>query len=181
MKIYTVSDSYLDHLRKVDGKVPSNDYKNDKPYVGVVLEVNGSKYLAPLTSEKPALEKLAANHPTIFKLHAVDDEADKLGAIRILYMIPIVDSEITELDIESISDQFYKTLLNKQILFIRKNSEAIQKKAKKLYGLVINKRGAFFRNSCDFLALEKAKEEYSKPEPVGASEDKLAALKAKFS
>ncbi|WP_418113813.1 type III toxin-antitoxin system ToxN/AbiQ family toxin [Vibrio scophthalmi] len=180
MKIYTISDSYLDHLRNVDSKVPSNDYKNDKPYIGVLLEVNNCKYLAPLTSQKPSIDAIPANRPTIFKLHADDDETDKLGAIQILYMIPVVESEITELDIDSITDEFYKGLLNKQVQFIRKNSEAIQKKAKKLYNLVINNRGNFANNSCDFLALEKAKSEYTKPEKKAVSENKLAELVKKF-
>ncbi|EKO3414818.1 type III toxin-antitoxin system ToxN/AbiQ family toxin [Vibrio fluvialis] len=158
MKIYTVSNEYLTHLRSVETKVPSSSYANPKPYVGVVLEVGGMRYLAPLTSPKFSVDKFDDNNPTLFKLHAVDDKEDKLGAMRLLYMIPVLESEITELDLtiestDSRQDKNYKRMVNKQILFIRKNSEPIKKRAERLYHLA-HSQDNFKRICCDFKALE---------------------------
>jgi len=168
MKIYTVSNSYLTHLRSVESKVPSTSYSSPKPYVGVVLEVEGMKYLAPLTSPKFSVEKFDDGNPTLFKLHAVDNKEDKLGAMRLLYMIPVLESEITELDLDvydtdSDRDKKYKRMVGKQMLFIRKNADAIKKRAEKLYGLAQHQQ-PFVRICCNFKALEGAMSTYQVPE-----------------
>ncbi len=168
MKIFSVSQHYLEHLRGVETKVPSTTYDNPKPYVGVVLEVKGMKYLAPLTSPKFSVDKFADDNPTLFKLHAVDNEKDKLGAIRLLYMIPVIESEIRELDLymydtDSARDKKYKRMLGKQMLFIRKHADAIKKRATKLYSLAQHQQ-PFCRICCDFKSLEGAIETYKVPE-----------------
>ena len=53
-------------------------------------------------------------------------------------MIPVPDSEIIRIDIESIRDEKYKNLLRDQAKFINSNHEKIRKKAKVLYSIVKN-------------------------------------------
>ena len=43
-------------------------------------------------------------------------------------MIPAPESELTKINIEGITDIAYKTLLQKQVQFIRKNQDDILKK-----------------------------------------------------
>ncbi|MBE3897352.1 type III toxin-antitoxin system ToxN/AbiQ family toxin [Vibrio parahaemolyticus] len=170
MKLYTVSDDYLSHLRRVESKVPGNNYARAKPYIGVVLEVNNKKYLAPLTSPKFSVDKFKSDNPTLFKLHALGDETDKLGAIRLLYMIPVLDSEITEIDVEAETDQEYKGLLAKQIIFIRKKEGKIRQRARRLYNLAENNVGNFAQICCNFKALEAAMEQFGQPSQISTKE-----------
>ena len=60
MKFFTISDAYQAHLRTVDRKVINSyglGYSVKKPYVGVVFEINGYEFLAPLSSPKPQNDK----------------------------------------------------------------------------------------------------------------------------
>lgn len=162
LKFYKVSAKYLDHLRSVEPKVPYSGgagYRNPKPYIGIVLEVSGHKFLAPLTSYKPVQDKYK---PSIlsFKIHERGNEENKLGMISINNMIPVLDSEISELDIES-QDPKYKRMLYNQYEFIKANSEEIKAKAEKLHHQVVVARVGFFvRMSCDFTAMIDASKDY---------------------
>ncbi|WP_052721946.1 type III toxin-antitoxin system ToxN/AbiQ family toxin [Pseudomonas synxantha] len=64
MKLYTVTDAYIAYLKGIDSKV-LNNYGGIRPYVGIIIEIGGHKYLAPLTSYKAKQEKLNNNLPTI--------------------------------------------------------------------------------------------------------------------
>ncbi len=55
MKFYYIKDSYIEFLREYDLKVSINK-QGSRPYVGVVLEVDGIKYYAPFTSPKAKLQ-----------------------------------------------------------------------------------------------------------------------------
>ena len=53
MKIYTVDEQYIAALKAVQPRKVLDNYQGTRPYIGVLLEVNGTKFLAPLTSHKP--------------------------------------------------------------------------------------------------------------------------------
>ena len=58
-------------------------------------------------------------------------------------------------------DEKYRTLLNKEYQFCKKNQDKIQKKANQIYSIVTkNKKQVLTDNSCDFKLLEKAYHEY---------------------
>ena len=52
------------------------------------------------------------------------------GTLKLSNMIPVPASELTLYDIEHESDLFYKSLINKEMLFIRKNKNKIIQNAK---------------------------------------------------
>ena len=52
MKFYNIKDDYIHYLRQFDSKVAENKGES-RPYVGIMLEVNGTKYYAPFSSPKP--------------------------------------------------------------------------------------------------------------------------------
>lgn len=153
MRFYTVSDNYINCLKKLDPRVPDN-YKGKRPYIGFILEINGHKYLAPLTSYKPKQDQYPTSNPTIYKLHEKNNPVNKLGLIHLNNMIPVVNSEIFGVDF-STQPQHYKNLLTLQLAFIKANQDAIKAKALHLYNLV-TQAGKFPLRSicCDFLALE---------------------------
>lgn len=179
MKFYTVTDDYIRHLKKTDKNVPDN-YSESRAYIGVVLQVNGFKYLAPLTSYKTKQDKIKNSTPTIFKLHEDGNPENKLGMIQLNNMIPVIDSVISELDVDS-QDEPYKQMLQRQIKFIKKNSDKIVTRAEKLRKLVVeNQHPHFSKVSCKFEDLEVAQHLYVSPSPQAPSADQLAALAAKF-
>lgn len=52
MRLCYIKDSYIAFLKQYDQKVPDN--KNEqRPYIGVILEIKGKTYYAPLSSPKP--------------------------------------------------------------------------------------------------------------------------------
>ena len=55
LKIYSVSDAYIEYLRKKNPNVYSNKVGNrthTRKYVGVVIEMAGYKYYIPMSSYK---------------------------------------------------------------------------------------------------------------------------------
>lgn len=167
MRFYTVSDEYIAFLQQFDGKVPNNggvNYKSQKVYVGVVLEIGTHKFLAPLTSYKSAQDRIQSSACTAFKLHERTNPDNKLGLISLNYMIPVPDSELVELDIEAQAER-YKRMLYLQYEFIKSHKTDIIDRARKLYEHVVIKRSEFFvRVSCDIPKLVDEYKHFKKAE-----------------
>ncbi|PMM01869.1 hypothetical protein BCT63_18360 [Vibrio kanaloae] len=179
MKFYVVSNDYINHLKKVDARVPDN-YDERRAYVGVVMEVCGIKYLVPLTSHKTKHKDIKPGAQTVFKIHELNNEANPLGMAQISNMLPVLDSEIQLLDMK-VQSENKKKLLNLQQQFLRKNSERFVKKAMRLYELVtVKKVPGLVKNCCDFKALEAARAAYIPANQRQASSEGLAALAEKF-
>ncbi|MDT7517947.1 type III toxin-antitoxin system ToxN/AbiQ family toxin [Rhodoferax sp. TBRC 17660] len=169
MRFYTVTDEYVKFLQQFDSKVPNNggvNYKGSKVYVGVLLEIGSHKFLAPLSSYKPQQDRIDSSAPTAFKLHERLNPANKLGMIALNYMIPVLDSEIAELDVDAQSDK-YKRMLQKQYEFIKAHRAEIIERAAKLYEHVVVKRSQFFvRISCDIPKLVDEHKNFKKPAAI---------------
>ena len=53
MELYKVDINYCNYLHYYEPKIPYlNNEKENRPFVGVVLNVNGKNFFAPLTSPK---------------------------------------------------------------------------------------------------------------------------------
>ena len=154
MRFYIVDDQYIRYLKTIDPKVPDN-YNATKPFIGIVLHINEFKYLAPLTSYKQNQENIKSSTPTCVKMHEQGKPTNKLGMIQLNNMIPVLDSVITEFDMNS-RDQKYQNLLNNQLVYIKTVRDEIEKKSAKLYRLVEKQVPFYVGMSCDFQALEKA-------------------------
>lgn len=163
LKFYTVSTAYLDHLRAVEPRVyyaQGAAYINAKPYVGIVLEVSGHKFLAPLTSHKPKHDSIKSSNVTVFKLHERGNPNNKLGMIALNNMIPVPEAEIALLDMAAQGERYQK-MLHKQYEFIKENAVEIRERATKLHYQVTALRTPFYvKLSCDFTALVDASRTY---------------------
>jgi len=146
ISFYTVSDKYITFLKTIDNRVSDN--KNRKrPYVGVVLEINEHRYLAPLTSQEKKF-----NSQTTIKIY--DKDNYYCGAVLLNNMIPVLEYEIQRLVFKDQTPQ-YEELLKKQQLYLRKKREDIYQKADKLRTLVIEKKTSYIcKICCDFQVLE---------------------------
>ena len=153
MKFYIIEDAYLDHLRAVDSKVPNSvgvGYKQKKPYLGIVLNVEGTDFLAPLSSPKPSHK---SSDKTIFMLHDRSDPNVVLGIIALRYMVPAPARVITYLDF-STQDPAYEILLQKQYEYIKTKWGKIQARAEKLYNdVVVDPKPHLKGATCDFQKL----------------------------
>ncbi|MGYP000283735694 len=70
LKIYSVSDKYINYLRKDFPNVYSNKEnrrKHTRKYIGVVLELEGYHYYVPMSSPKDSDYQIAGENRVIKK------------------------------------------------------------------------------------------------------------------
>ncbi len=159
LKFFTVDEDYIQYLKGFDTNVPDN-YSSTKPFIGILFNINGLDYIAPLTSAKPKHAKIKNSSPTAFKVFDGTTDGDLLALVQLNNMIPVTKANITKLDVKS-QDLKYQSLLLKEINFIRTHRDKLLKKASKLYELVVNKKVPnLVKISCKFKALEEASSNY---------------------
>ena len=161
MRFYHVKDGYIKYLHSYDEKVPFNK-SEARPFVGVVLAVNGIKYYAPLSSPKAKHQKMS-NSKDFRKIHN-----GIYGAINFNNMIPVIDSEIMEIDIQNLPNPRYKRLLQNQRRHILQDARAIRKTAEELRILILTKDSDLTahdiqvkRRCCNLAVLESVYDKYS--------------------
>ncbi|MBO5004522.1 MAG: type III toxin-antitoxin system ToxN/AbiQ family toxin [Clostridia bacterium] len=159
LNFYKINEKYVKYMSKFDNRISkSYDEKRRRPFIGIVLNVEGILYFAPFTSPK---RKHVTMKNTIDFLK-IDD--GRLGAINFNNMIPIPIEECIKIDIENEQDKNYKALLHKQINWCnkRENVDIILNRAKKIYEKVLNKKlpEQVINRCCDFNMLEGKLREY---------------------
>ena len=160
MRLYHVIDKYIKYLKFFDVKVPDN--KNQKrPYVGIVVEVGGVTYYAPLSSPKPKHLKMK-NGKDFRKINK-----GVYGAINFNNMIPVPVAELLLIDFDAIQDKQYRRLLQHQYEYIKEDEANIIKIARALRNLFfvggdtlksIDKK--VMQRCCCFPLLEQACRQY---------------------
>ncbi len=154
VKFCRINLDYIKYLHSFDIKVQynvdaSDAYNFRRPYIGIVLKINGFNYFAPLESPKDA-HKTMKNNTYLLKINKGFN-----GLIAFNNMIPVKDSEIVNFNFKD-EDEYYKNLLTKQFAFCNANKELIQTKAEKTYAKVVDKKDPFTcENSCNFKLLEE--------------------------
>lgn len=168
MRLYSISDEYINYIRKKFPRVYSN--KEDtrihtRKYLGAVIEIETHKYYIPLSSPKDKHDYIMVDGKKtirkdsliVMRIVAGTGEKKELkGTLQIGTMIPVPDEALELYDVGNEPDKAYKDLINEEIIYIRKNEKKIIKNAKVLY----SKRKSGDENrvvqSClDFVALEK--------------------------
>ena len=160
LEFYNVSTEYCDYLRKYDSNVPYiMDNKANRPFIGVVLNINGNSYFAPLTSPKPKHLKMK-NQVDFIKINE-----GKLGAINLNNMIPVNKDNIKKVDFSLIENSEYKNLLIDQLSWCNKseNKSVIISRASKLYNLLYTNYSENLKHRCcNFKELERLSKLYNK-------------------
>jgi len=164
LQFYHVDTDYIKYLDPFQPHMWTNEEKGRKrPYIGLVLEIEGFKYYAPMSSPKPKHETI----PEGLDLKKIVYKDELTGVININNIIPVKDTEIQLVDMDQllIDDPKYCDLLDNQILVIRKRQEEITRDANLLYKIKAQNRKGHFglkKRSYDFKLLEKKCEEYYK-------------------
>ena len=157
MELYEVTVDYVEYLRKFEPKkiLSNSDEKNKRKFLGIIIQKNGYNYVVPLSSPKYKKDFEIAGYsandlpsdfsfvsyadriillkdtttPVVYMYEkATNCDIDFIGKLQCNNMIPVPTTELIKIDITMISDVAYKTLLQKQIQFLRKNKDIIQKK-----------------------------------------------------
>ena len=146
LKICSVSDRYINYIRKFDNKVYDNKENkkvHSRKYVGIVLTINSMNYYIPMSSPKKSdyidvdCKKIRHSVNTIIRM-VVKNKEGKLelrGTLRISNMIPVPIEEIKLYDINEETDIKYKEVIRDEISFLRnhKNEKNIISKANLVY------------------------------------------------
>ncbi|MEG1475415.1 MAG: type III toxin-antitoxin system ToxN/AbiQ family toxin, partial [Longicatena sp.] len=115
LHFFYVNDRYVRELQKIDPNICDNK-GNRRAHIGILFEIQGILYLAPLTSTgKTYLENNKKHKRIVYPL-----ENGELGYIRIGNIIPVPRSELTPIIISEINDDLYKNLLLDQYNFLSK-------------------------------------------------------------
>ena len=167
-KLYSVSDEYVEWLRKDFPNVYSNKINSrthTRKYLGVVLKVGKYNYYVPMSSPKDSDYQIVGANKVIKKsivpiirivVKNSAGEKELKGTLRISHMIPVPESELELYDLENESDDTYKDLVQNEIIFIRMNREKIDSNAKLLYKQKIanDATAGYVKSALDYQALE---------------------------
>ena len=128
MKFYRVDTNYLNNLRLIDNRVPLNkEYigssKKTRPYIGIMLVVDGIDYLVPLTSK-------TNKRSTYVNMPIFDKNNKKIAYLLINNMVPVPESCRTSINMDGIRsiDPAYHDLLLNEINYLRPKKETIKKR-----------------------------------------------------
>ena len=149
IRLVYVDSKYIKYLYSFDNRVMFNKGQR-RPYLGILFQVKGHKYYAPLTHPKEKFKSMK-NSQDFIRI-----EGGLLGAINLNNMIPVVDSAVQVINIREIEDWKYKMLLINQIKFFDDHELDIVNRATKLYKAHKLKRlrQTIYQRCCDFAMLE---------------------------
>jgi len=150
-------------LKEIDHRVPHTDNgKELRPFIGIILSIEGKDYYAPLTSPKSKHLKMK-NQVDFLKINE-----GKWGAINFNNMIPVRKDSLLSVDLsilptDSKNDIDYKTLMSNQLSWCNSNRDKIFEQAVKLHNAIILGLGRqeLINRCCDFKRLEEACDKYT--------------------
>ena len=158
LDFYQVDAAYIAYLLQHDSKVPKIDYStvnaHDKFLCGVVLNIHGHDYFAPISSFRTSQRS---------NIIIKDVNGKDVASIRFSFMIPVPLGAISVKRIADEPSEKYRILLNMELQYCRKNANAIYSRARFVYESVTIKNDPLMvKNCCDFKTLEAACAEYVK-------------------
>ena len=184
LKFIHIDQAYLKFLHDACSEVyykPSG-YET-KPYLGILIEQGGQKYVIPLSSAKEkhkAWRNVEADRFVIYENCARREVREKdiftentdgsvkhiLSVIDLKKMIPIKDGlysvvDLNPSDSDSTELKKYKVLMNIEYAFCLKIMDSILRKASKLYDKQ-KETGKVIKFCADFSLLEKRCKEFGK-------------------
>ena len=120
LSLYKVDELYNQKLRMSDNRIMDFSFsKSSRPFVGILIIINGLNYVAPLSSPKPKHLKMK-NTLDFLKI-----DGGTLGIINFNNMIPVKQEYLIKIDPSKFisdknTDWNYINLLNKQLSWINK-------------------------------------------------------------
>ena len=159
IELYRVDIEYYNYLHYYEPKIPYvENEKHNRPFIGIILNVNGKNFFAPLTSPKKK-HLIMKDMQDFLKI-----DSGKLGGINLNNMMPIPKCCLEKINLYTIKDYKYRNMLKSQMEWINQNELRIQNRARNLYYLILNKHTteALLNRCCNFRLLEEKCNEYMK-------------------
>lgn len=204
VKLFHIKPEYLEYLRKFDKHVPIADKGKEtkiRPFVGVVFEMNGLKWCAPLSSkvyeefdkhretsfsifnENVTVEKtsIVKNGIEVLNKETTTIQKTPLSSVKLNYMLPIYDEFVKPVNfsldgIEDKRQRRYIQLMRFERNFCNAHYEELKEMAYDVqYNRRLNRNG-FEHFCCDFSALEKAAKQYKKGYDRWLAKEKVKRL-----
>nr|WP_288631234.1 type III toxin-antitoxin system ToxN/AbiQ family toxin [uncultured Blautia sp.] len=184
LKLYTIDTAYVDYLQNACGiqKVLDNkeDSTHERPYLGIVLQINAYKYYVPLSSPKNSdyfyvngIRTIRRDIVPIIRIitENEDGEVELKGKLKFSNMIPVPDNVITYYNISQENNENYKILVEKEYEFILSNQDKIRRNAQILYNQKTkedilysdenaNKKPGYLNATIDFKYAEQMHDKY---------------------
>ena len=190
-KLYSVSDEYVECLRKDFPNVYSNKVNartHTRKYLGVVFRIGKYNYYIPMSSPKDSDYQIAGTNKVIKKsivptirivVKNIHGEKELKGTLRISHMIPVPTSQLTLYDLENEPDNTYKDLVQNEMIFIRKNREKIAANAKLLYKQKVSNdsTAGYVKAALDYQALEVLCDSFENYNAKSSSDNSLKTEK----
>lgn len=173
IRLYEIDDEYVEYLRKFDEKVLSpktEDRKQTRKYIGIILNTENFNYFIPLSSYKP--ETYDSMYESI-SLKKIED----MAVLRINNMIPVIDDVIHQINFSLIPDEQYRILLQNEYRVIKAREREIRTDARIVYFYRLNnknKNKGLYKICCDFKLLENAAKKWTNGD-VGDSDKILVS------
>ena len=153
LHLYKIDLEYIKFLHNnYDNRVQYNsakgkEYNENRPYVGILVDINGYQYFAPLEHPRPQHKTLKSN-PHIIKI-----KDGNYGLIGLNNMIPVHKKLLIDFDINKDPN---KSILLTQFIFCQNKANMIIERANEIY-----RKRTLCPNSfeekvyCDFKKLEQ--------------------------
>lgn len=128
LKFYEVDPSYVNSLIPYAPHLFHNrkaGQANERKYIGIVLQINGFSYFAPLSSFKPKHKNMKES----LDLLKVGDYA----VINLNNMFPVPESKYQYVDFNKIKDRSYRALLLSEYRIVKAMQGKIRRNAAILY------------------------------------------------
>ena len=133
---------------------------NNRPFIGIITMLNGISYVLPLTSQttQERQKEGKRKRAPIITTFVRDSSGEEIANILHNNMLPVQEGLYEPLEIDAAAD----TYESNEIRYIRKNKDAIIKKAQSVYYNRMNKCTPFLEATCcDFANLEAHYLEFS--------------------
>ena len=160
LEIYEIDSAYIEYLSNFEEHL----FKNKKitqdfsrKYIGIILEINGFKYFAPLSSFKPKHKRLCETVDFI--------KVGIYAVINLNNMFPAPINLCNSVKIENIKNEHYRNLVRAEYRIIKQKTEQIINNAKDVYNhKMINDGKSKLSQRCNnFRKLEMKCKEYKIP------------------
>ena len=164
-KLYNVNMKYIRNLHNVDDNVPSVSPqigKQARPFLGIIVLINGSKFCIPFTSNSAKKNKnfeTMRENITFRKIYNKDGKI--LAALNLNNMIPVREEYVTEIDLKIYPTDTqelrrWKKLCIKELDWCQSHQGEIERLANELYKMYISDKPFGKRKIClNFPALER--------------------------
>lgn len=155
LKLYEINPKYIKYLAQYQEHIFISDgNKASRKYIGVVLQINGMNYFAPLSSFKSKHKRMKESVDFI----KIRDYA----VININNMVPVPEGEYHLVDVNGTKDMQYRYLMQAESREINRKRNRIIKNADIVYKHKLRNGDTtpLARRTNDFKELEKRCKQY---------------------